>query len=96
MKPQLKCEACDRDADKIHYHHVVPKACGGVHGEKKGCCATCNKQVHLLFSEKELSKMTFEELLETEEMKKYITWIRKRTGNFKGRLSTRVKRKGRR
>ena len=54
------------------------------------CCKTCAKQVHMLFSENELAKMTIEELLHTDEMHRYIKWIQRRQGNYKVRLSRRL------
>lgn len=87
------CGICQRETDKLHRHHIVPKAKGGTHGEVVKCCGNCNKQVHLLFNEKELSCMSLNELIETESMQKYIKWIKKRPGNFKGKMSNRIKRR---
>lgn len=78
--------------EKMHRHHLVPKVKGGA---KKGivlCCKTCSRQVHMLFSENELAKMSLNELLGSEEMLKYIAWIQKRKGEFKVRKSKRLKR----
>ena len=52
-----QCGICKRSTDHIHRHHVVPKVKGGKKGETVECCPTCNKQVHLLFTENELAKI---------------------------------------
>ena len=47
----------------------------------------------MLFPENELAKMTLEGLLQTEVMRKYLDWIKKRKGDFKVRLSNRLREK---
>jgi hypothetical protein len=87
------CEICKRKPDKLYKHHIVPKVKGGA---KKGivyCCRTCSKQIHMLFSVNELAKMTLDEILNTHEMQKYIKWIQRRRGDYKVRLSNRLRRK---
>jgi hypothetical protein len=46
----------------------------------------------MLFSENELAKMSFNELLGSEEMLKYIEWIQIRKGEYRVRKSKRLKR----
>lgn len=87
----MLCEACNRDVPNLQKHHVVPKVKGGRKGEILMCCDTCAKQVHMLFKESELAKMTVAELLNTEPMIKYIAWIKKRNGNFRHKMSGRIK-----
>ncbi len=87
------CTICKRKTDKLYKHHIIPKVKGGA---KKGivqCCRTCAKQVHMLFSENELAKMTLNELLNKEEMQKHINWIQKRKGQYKVRMSKRLLKK---
>lgn len=90
-----KCRICDRETKEVHKHHVVPRSRGGRHKKTIECCGTCINQVHMLFSNKELERMTLEELLETEQIQKYKKWIAKKPGNYSTKLSTRVKRKRR-
>ena len=89
----MECAICHRETDKLFKHHVVPKVKGGSKGDIIGCCKTCAKQVHMLFSENELAKMTLDELLTTEAMQKYILWIQKRRRDYKVRLSRILRRK---
>jgi hypothetical protein len=87
----MTCKICGRHTDKIYKHHLIPKVKGGKKGEIIECCKTCSRQVHMLFSEGELAKMTMEELLGMDAMQEYLKWIRNRSGDFKVRKSRRLK-----
>lgn len=90
---KLICEACKRTVDKLYKHHVIPKKYldGKLQEKTVNCCQTCSKQIHMLFSERELAKITFEELLKTKSMEKYVNWIKKRKGSYKMKMSNRIK-----
>lgn len=86
------CEVCESlITGKAHKHHVKPRSEGGRKGQKVLCCAPCNTQVHMLFTNKELAKMTFQELLKTPAMRKWIAWRRKHPSDVKHRMSRRIK-----
>jgi len=87
------CRICGRTTAKVYRHHVVPKVKGGKHNGTIECCRTCLRQIHMLFSETELAKMTLGKVLNTEDMKKYITWIRRRKRDFRVKLSKRLRKK---
>lgn len=87
------CELCKRDVKEIHRHHITPQCLGGVKGETLNCCTTCSQQIHMFFTERELNKMSIEDLKDTEEMKKYINWIKTKPRDFSMKLSKRVKNK---
>ena len=87
----MNCQICEETVDKLFKHHVTPKSKGGTHGETVLCCSTCAKQVHILFNNKELAKMTLDELRATEQMIKYVKWKKKHPGYHKGRMSNKVK-----
>lgn len=89
----MTCKICERPTDKIYKHHLIPRVKGGTRGETIECCKTCSRQVHMLFSENELAKMTLGELLSTDQMKEYLKWIRNKKGNFKVRKSKRLREK---
>lgn len=55
------------------------------------CCADCGGQVHMLFSNKALSEMTLDELLQKDEMQSYLQWKRNHPGEHKHRMSRGVK-----
>jgi hypothetical protein len=88
------CEICGDEIEQAFNHHALPKCEGG---RRKGqnatvvCCYTCNGQVHMLFSNQELARMSFEELLETPEIKKYQDWKRKHPGDHRHKSSQKVK-----
>lgn len=85
-----KCELCNRE-DILAFHHLIPKC---LHSNKwfkkhfsrqemsKGiyiCKHYCHKEIHKLFSEKELGKKynTLKKLLTNEKVIKYIHFITK-------------------
>lgn len=79
-------------------HHVVPKSRGGK--ETVLLCRPCHKQIHALFSEKELEREhnSIEALLRTEAMRRWRRWIAKRkpTSNVRARPSRRRRREAKR
>jgi 5-methylcytosine-specific restriction enzyme A len=85
------CEICNDEIETKYQHHILPKSKGGRHKETITCCYTCNGQVHMLFSTSDLASMSFEELIETPEMKKYINWKRKHPGDYRHQMSQKVK-----
>jgi hypothetical protein len=87
------CYFCNRKLESIHKHHVVPVVCGGAKGQTVGCCLNCSRQIHMLFTVKELANKTPEETRDTPLMQSYINWISNRQGDFKVKLSKRIKRK---
>jgi len=87
------CSICGLETSDLHKHHVTPKSKGGSKGETIRCCFTCSQQIHMLFSNKELSGMSLSKLLKTDKMKSYIKWRKKHPGDCKHRMSRRVKRK---
>lgn len=74
------CELCGREGVKTTLHHLTPKEEGGTFLPTAYLCIPCHKQIHALFTNKEivvLSLTTIEALREQEEMKKFIKWIQK-------------------
>jgi hypothetical protein len=88
-----ECQFCGEETYDIHRHHLTPRSKGGAKGPKIRCCLTCSEQVHMLFTEKELANMSFEELVKTEPMKRYLNWKRKHPGDHKTRMSLRIRKK---
>ena len=89
----MLCEVCKRETNSISIHHVIPKIKGGNTGETIECCLTCSQQIHMLFTVGELSHMTLSELLKTEEMAKYISWVKTKPRDFSMKQSLRIKRR---
>ena len=59
-------------------HHLVPKSRGG--REIILLCRPCHRQLHALFTEKELERHypTVESLLAAEALQPYLHWARRR------------------
>lgn len=80
---------------RMSKHHLVPKSRRG--RETVLLCRNCHRQIHALFTEKELEERfpTLEKLLEAEALQPWIRWVRRRRP--RGRITTRTsRRKGRR
>jgi hypothetical protein len=96
----IRCPICLHEyaLAETSKHHVVPKSRGGRETER--LCHPCHKQIHALFSEKELERQynTIDALLEADAMKRWARWIRKRkpTSRIRARRSQRVRGRRRR
>lgn len=74
-----KCELCEREVNKTSNHHLVPQQ-KGTDKRKARLCIPCSKQVHALFTNRELKKLdTIEKLKAETKVQKWIAWISKRT-----------------
>lgn len=71
------CELCVRSPNRTMVHHLIPKQCGGVNGPSMKVCSACHKQIHAIFTNKELAEFyhSKERLLDHPEMAKYIKWV---------------------
>lgn len=92
------CPVCDQETaeNNSSKHHVVPKSRGG--RDTVRICNTCHKQLHALFTNKELAQIeTIEALKEFESVQKYVLWKGKKgfAGKLKTKKSKRVKKQGR-
>ncbi len=74
------CPLCERECgpSEASRHHVLPKSQGGRQVEI--VCVECHRQVHALFTVKELARQfpTLEALREDAAMQTWIGWIRRR------------------
>lgn len=85
------CELCQRDCSKLTEHHLIPRQ----HTKRKKqapgptayLCAPCHKQIHVLFTNKELAKElnTLDTLRSHPQMDKFLGWIRKQDPDKKVR-----------
>ncbi|MFE4811613.1 HNH endonuclease [Peribacillus simplex] len=73
------CELCDRDGIELTIHHLTPRELGGSHLPIAYLCISCHKQIHALYSNRELANRLNTVLLlkDDEELKKYLKWIKK-------------------
>jgi hypothetical protein len=87
------CELCGRNASPLQKHHLIPRTRHKNRRNKKAfsrdevksriawLCHPCHKQIHALFSEKELEREynTLEALQAHDEVQAFVEWIRKRS-----------------
>ena len=86
------CEICRHPYDRreLTRHHLVPRCKGGT--ETVLTCPPCHKTIHATFTEKELERdfPTVEALVESEELRTWVRWIRKRKPGKKIRVRARA------
>ncbi len=75
----LVCELCQRQQVETTVHHLTPREEGGSKLPTANLCIPCHKQIHALYTNKELAVRlnTIELLRDDEKIKKYVKWIRK-------------------
>ncbi|MEF2096574.1 HNH endonuclease [Bacillus sp. CFBP9009] len=73
------CELCDRGEIELTIHHLTPRELGGSHLPIAYLCKSCHKQIHALYSNRELAirLYTVPLLKDDEALKKYLKWIKK-------------------
>lgn len=73
------CELCKREEVQITEHHLIPREEGGAYLDKANLCIPCHKQIHALYTNKELAIRlnTIQALKQDEELGKYLKWIKK-------------------
>lgn len=77
-----RCELCRRvGITKITEHHLTPKERGGKNMPTAWLCEDCHKQIHALYTNKELSVRldSIEKLENDEKIKKYLNYVRKQS-----------------
>ena len=93
------CPLCRRTTEQYTKHHLIPK-CRNKKTKSKGgsilepLCTDCHKQIHALFTEKELAKdyNTLEKLQKHPQMRQFLNWAKKHpNGTIKVRMSKRIK-----
>jgi len=91
------CDLCKREAIKLTEHHLIPREMGGKNSQTVLLCTTCHKQIHALFTNKELAFYlnTIERLKEDEKVMKYLNWVERQpsTTEFTIKKSKHVRKK---
>ncbi|MCB9230456.1 MAG: HNH endonuclease [Bacteroidia bacterium] len=91
MEEYPNCPICGRElvpGKSINEHHLVPKSEKG--RETVTLHVICHTKIHSVFTEKELADYyyTIERIISHEEMKKFISWVRKQPAELKTRNKT--------
>jgi len=84
------CALCSRSPIEVTAHHLVPKTTHTSKFVRKNfdsnkmmetidLCGPCHKTVHATYTEKELSRCynSLKDLKESEEIIKFVKWVRK-------------------
>lgn len=98
MKEGYICELCKReDIPKITEHHLTPREVGGANMPVAYLCEACHKQIHALYTNKELAmRLNTIDLLESDDkISKYLRYIKKQpsTKNITIKKSRALRRK---
>ncbi|MDO1445613.1 HNH endonuclease signature motif containing protein [Rhodocytophaga aerolata] len=72
------CALCERQVQKVTYHHLIPKQKGGKHTETVPLCQPCHTTLHVTFSNTELANRynSIPVLQQAEPLQKYLGWIK--------------------
>jgi 5-methylcytosine-specific restriction enzyme A len=87
------CQLCGRDVPRgmITLHHLLPRQKGGTAEDRAALCKPCHKQLHAMFSNKDLARRytTIESLRAAEPLQPFLGWIRKQKSdrNFRADIS---------
>lgn len=90
MNEEYVCELCKRKGvPKVTEHHLIPREEGGKDGEVAWLCENCHRQIHALYTNKELAVNlnTLNSLENDEQVIKYLKYIRKQPASKKVRVS---------
>ncbi|MCM3676020.1 HNH endonuclease [Peribacillus simplex] len=70
---------CDRGEIELTIHHLTPRELGGSLLPIAYLCKSCHKQIHALYSNREMAiRLNTVLLLKGDEaLKKYLKWIKK-------------------
>lgn len=77
---ELVCELCKRSGvPKLTEHHLIPREEGGRDKETVLLCEDCHKQIHALYTNKELAMRlnTLEKLKCDYKIEKYLKYVKK-------------------
>ncbi|SES26547.1 HNH endonuclease [Salipaludibacillus aurantiacus] len=93
-----QCEVCTRNEVELTEHHLIPKEEGGTHLQTAMLCKPCHKQIHNLYTNRELAVRlgTVKKLQNDEQLKKFIKFIRKQPSSARVKMRKSNEKKQRR
>jgi hypothetical protein len=79
------CPLCGRElipGPSVNEHHMIPRSHRG--RETTRMHRICHNKIHAVFSERELAQYyhTVERLLESDEIRKFVVWVRRKHPTF--------------
>lgn len=77
MITRLTCELCERIVPELSEHHLIPKQKGGKHLDTAMLCEMCHKQIHALYTNRELAARlhSIKRLKSDDNIRKYLNFI---------------------
>lgn len=83
FNPKYICDLCGREVSKISEHHLIPKEEGGRNLDTTLLCIPCHRQIHALYTNKELAARLYNiTLLKGDiKIKRYLKFITKHPGD---------------
>lgn len=90
VESKYVCELCKREGvPKVTEHHLVPREEGGKNGEVVWLCECCHKQIHALYTNKELAVRlnTLDSLEKDFNISRYLKYIRKQPSSKKVKVT---------
>lgn len=79
----VRCELCGRDVppEMITRHHLTPRQKGGKAEDRVPLCRLCHKQIHAVFSNKQLAGelARIEALRAAPQLASFLAWVRKQS-----------------
>ncbi|MCM3783741.1 HNH endonuclease [Neobacillus mesonae] len=99
-KEGTECELCGRWVPVTTVHHLTPREEGGSHLPTANLCIPCHKQIHHLYTNRELvihGLTSIEALQADDRIVSYLKWIRKQASTSipRSKKSKNVRSKGR-
>lgn len=82
------CELCGRSGVTCTVHHLTPKEEGGAFEPTALLCTACHKQIHALYSNKELAVRlnSVKKLKEDDQIRRFLKWIKKQPPSKKVKI----------
>jgi 5-methylcytosine-specific restriction endonuclease McrA len=93
----MRCELCNREIieGQESIHHLIPKSNNNGNGPMAILHSICHKQIHALFSNKQLAKTynTISKLKAHKDVERFVKWVNKKPIDFDAKI--RIGRKNR-
>ncbi len=88
----MQCELCERKMEQLTVHHLIPRQYTKrkkiTTSETVDICSACHKQIHSLFTNKQLAQElnTINKLKNEPQIEKFLKWIKKQSANKRVRV----------
>ncbi|MGL4336082.1 MAG: hypothetical protein ACRCST_04245 [Turicibacter sp.] len=85
---ETSCQLCNRTSIPLTKHHLLPREEGGKEEHIAIVCCDCHRQIHALYTNKELAVRlnSIESLKMDDKFSKFLTFIKKQPSSKKMRV----------